>query len=141
PAAARNAGLRIAKGDLIAFLDADDFWEPPFLERSAGFLTTHRECIAASTGLRFLRIVGHSEVGPALLKRGGNGDLRPFVIENFFEFWADQDHIRTGSAVMRRSVLIEAGLQQENLRFCEDLELWGLLATFGKWGFIPEPLW
>ena len=27
------------------------------------------------------------------------------------------------------------------MRVSQDLEYWGLLATNGKWGFIPEPLW
>ena len=33
-----------------------------------------------------------------------------------------------------------AGGQREDLRICEDLEYWALLATYGTMGFIPEVL-
>jgi hypothetical protein len=38
-------------------------------------------------------------------------------------------------------VIKEAGPQRADLRVSQDLEYWGYLATFGKWGFIPQPLW
>ncbi|HSN68694.1 MAG TPA: glycosyltransferase family 2 protein [Thermoanaerobaculia bacterium] len=43
---ARNAGLEVAQGDLIAFLDADAVAAPDWLERASGFLETHPDFAA-----------------------------------------------------------------------------------------------
>ena len=40
-AAARTAGLKLAKGDLIATLDSDDVWNPDFLKKSVDCLMRH----------------------------------------------------------------------------------------------------
>lgn len=138
PSAARNRGVGLAGGKFIALLDADDYWAPTFLEKTRRFLDEHPEAVAVSVGQR-IKLFGHEEVvAPAILR--GQHNLQPTVLENFFDFWSKHNHITTGSVLIRKELLDAAGGQRSDLRVCEDLELWAHLATFGKWGFIPEVL-
>lgn len=138
--AARNRGLEIASGDYVAFLDADDYWLPGFLEKTVAFLDAHPDVVAVSCASLTRMHDGSERVGPACVA-DGSGPSSPLVLDDFYQFWAEQDHVRTGTVLVRRSVIEEAGGQCANLRISQDLEYWGYLATFGKWGFIPEPLW
>ena len=135
PAKARNKGLQEAKGRYVAFIDADDYWEDTFFEKTVGFLDAHHECIAVTVGQRHLTVSG-DHLAPACL-----GDYKePIVLENFFAFWGTWMHVCTGSIMIRKVYAEKTGGQRADLRITEDLEFWALLATYGKYGFIPEVL-
>ncbi|MCE5230694.1 glycosyltransferase [bacterium] len=140
--AARNAGLGIANGEFIAFLDADDYWAPGFLRKCVEFLGAHQDAIAVSTGI-IVRLWGKPERRwpPPGAPTGANSPFGARVLENFFDFWAEHDHMRTGAAVIRREAIDRAGFQRADLRISQDLEYWAYLATWGKWGLIPDHLW
>lgn len=140
PAAARNAGIRLAAGDYLALLDADDFWHPRFLAACVRFLREHPAAVAVSTAGVVLLGNGSARPIPAPLPPPAL-PAEPLVLEDFFRFWARHDHVRTGTVLMRADAVRRAGLQREDLRVSQDLEYWALLATHGPWGFIPEPLW
>jgi len=139
PAAARNRGLKQTNGEFVAFLDADDYWKPQFLETTVGFLEKHPEAVAVSVG-QIHKVIGKNpSVMPKIMAEQCT-QLEPQVLNNFFEFWAEHNHVCTGSVMMRTEVAKKTGGQRAELRVCEDLEFWAYFATFGKWGFVPEIL-
>lgn len=139
PAAARNTGLKYATGKYTAFLDADDYWESQFLVRTINFLEQHTEAVAVSVG-QIHKMINQTEIVIPRILTEKNIQLKPHVLDNFFDFWAKHKHVCTGSVLMRTEIAQKAGGQRKDLRICEDLEFWFYTATFGKWGFIPEIL-
>jgi len=138
--AARNAGLSVANGSFVAFLDADDYWLPGFLEVCLAFLNKHPNVVVVNTGY-IIKKWGGEYVGPSSVDKYRESFPNGFVLDNFFDFWGKYDHVRTGTVVIRREIIEKAGYQRADLRISQDLEYWGYIATFGLWGFIPEPLW
>ena len=140
PAAARNRGIEAATGKYLAFLDADDYWLPDFLKETVGFLEENPEVIAVSTG-QLHKIPGKPDtIAPAILKTDPEKYSQPVVLPDYFSFWAEHNHVCTGSVLMRTDIVKQTGGQRPELRITEDLEFWAYLATFGKWGFIPKVL-
>jgi len=135
PSTARNRGLRESRGRYVAFIDADDYWESRFIERTVSFLERAPECIAVSVGQKHLSVSGEA-VRPICIDKYSV----PIILDDFFDFWATYNHVCTGSVVVRREAVDKIGGFREDLLCNEDWEYWAMIGAYGKWGFIPEIL-
>jgi len=131
-ASARNLGIEHAQGEWIAFLDADDYWEPSKLERQLAFSTDvglvgGRWYAEAPGKPRSVAKIGHPEFFGKM--------LRPRNSEAFhvaMNLW-------TGVLLVRRTAL---GVQRfvSGLEPAEDRDLWIRLVASTAVYLVPEPL-
>jgi glycosyltransferase involved in cell wall biosynthesis len=134
-ASARNWGLDRARGRLIAFLDADDYWEPHKLARQLAVLERHPR-VGLVAGAYFEQAPGGERrastlAGPvALDQEVAAAGARAFEIA--LQVW-------TSVALVRRDAL--GGLRfDETLRTAEDRDLWIRLIAGAPHYLIAEPL-
>ena len=133
--AARNAGLRVARGRYVALLDGDDLWAPKFLETLVGMLESDESLSVAYPNAVFLGSPNYSgrlyqEVFPA---------TEPVTFDRVLQ---RKCHI-FGSLVMRREALDDVGLFDETLegQGAEDFELWLRMLQRGhRFKFTTESL-
>ena len=107
PAAARNRGIEIARGEFLAFLDVDDLWADGVLHRLVDHLQAHPE-IGIAQGL----------IQQMHLDRSVP-ETQPRIFTPVFEPY---QFINIGSAVYRRTVFDTVGLFDPELRDNEDTD-------------------
>jgi glycosyltransferase involved in cell wall biosynthesis len=125
PSAARNVGIASARGEFIAFLDADDLWPAGKLAAQLDVLLQHPEAALVCGDCRQFDARGRwprTEYASNGVGAGGwdSGELVPQAYSRLLE----NNFITTGSVVARRAMLQEAGGFAEDLRLVEDLDLW-----------------
>lgn len=131
-AGARNAGIRAASGDLIAFLDHDDRWYPEKLAR----------CVAELDADPGAGLVCHQEKVVKDGREVGVTRNGPWT-EGMYESLLFSGNALSPSAVVAlKPKLFEAGLFRENPEFntVEDYDLWMRLARVCRMRFLGEIL-
>ncbi|MBR8838295.1 MAG: glycosyltransferase [Stigonema ocellatum SAG 48.90 = DSM 106950] len=130
--AARNAGIRAAQGQYIAFLDDDDLWLPNKLEKQIACLESNPKI-----GLVYSDMFCFDENG-VFPHTWAKANPTPPIQECWILFV--RNFIPTPSVVVRQECLDKVGLFDETLTTCEDYDLW--LRIIEKWSvhFLNEPL-
>ena len=131
--AARNHGIAMACGEYVAFLDADDWWEPNKLELQVTVMESD-----PTVGLVYSAYHEVTDTGQAILRSRSTGD-QPGV--RLFDQLVLGNIIGSPSFVMaRRHEVMRVGGFDEALRQSEDWDLWLRLAAESLVAYIDKPL-
>jgi hypothetical protein len=123
--AARNAGIRLARGEIVAFLDSDDRWRANHLEVVTAVLDRHPEAVLVCTAPGF-RVRKHDRPSEARLI-----DALPQTIGEYFLG-------PISCTAVRRSAVVAAGGYDEALSVMENTELFIRLAALGPFALLEH---
>jgi glycosyltransferase involved in cell wall biosynthesis len=131
---ARNTGIRAARAPLISLLDGDDMWEPEFLSVMLDEL--RRDSSVDMLYCDALYFGDTPEAGHAF------SEFNPTTGEVTFERLLTQEcNVLSSSTVVRRELLLRAGLFDERLRSSEDFDMWlRVLKAGGRIAYLGRPL-
>lgn len=131
PSVARNRALAVAQGELIAFLDDDDYWQPDKLQRHVALFG--RDPAHGFVYSDFSLFHGDSVAAPALAPwQKKSGYIFDDLLRDCF--------IHPSTVVVQRRLLQATGSFDETLSIVEDYDLWLRLAHAAPAGFVDAPL-
>jgi len=134
--AARNAGLRAARGEFVGFLDADDLWLPNYLEDQLAVIRERNCDLVCADAL----IVGESpDAGRTYFETVM--EAAPPKEVTFLDLLSGERSLITSGVLARREHVLEVGLFDEKLRNAQDFDLWLRLARRGsRLAYQPQVL-
>lgn len=124
----RNRGLKLAVGEFVSFLDADDLWTPDKLESQLADLKNNLSAQVAYSWTDYI-----DENGKFLVRGThitANGDVyEQLLVSNFLE--------NGSNPLIRRKALIALGGFDESLNAAQDWDMWLRLAD--QYHFVAIP--
>ena len=138
PAVARNRGASISRGDIIAFQDSDDLWQPSKLARQVHLMEMNRSvpCCLCGIAMRFENGKPFTSFDHSLVRL----DRHEGLWLNVLDVLATRFILFNQAAAIRRAAFEKIGGFAEDLRYLEDYDLPLRLALEGPWAFIRDAL-
>lgn len=124
---ARNFGCKISRGSFLAFIDADDEWDPDFLKNVYWLYKKNKSCKVYATGYK---IPGSRNSANEYIAVGDYFQLSYLGCLNFC----------ASSFCLDKKVFEELGGYDESLMVSEDLDLYYRAAVLTNFCFISKPL-
>ena len=124
--AARNKGIKKSKGDLIAFLDADDEWDPEYLQTQINLIQKYPQCheYACNYVIKDMQGSITKTIINNLPFKNNDGYLT-----NYFEVASHSNPpLWTSTIVVRKSAIEDVGGFPIGIKSGEDLITWAKLA-------------
>lgn len=132
---ARQHGVDISRGSLLAFLDSDDIWLPSKLEKQVQFLEQHGDAAYVYCWASVIDKHGYPVQWPVLgsLHDPAQFSLQELVLGNFI--------VGPGSTLLlRRRAYDACGGFNPQIQFAEDWDLCLRLGVNHRFGCVCEPL-
>jgi glycosyltransferase involved in cell wall biosynthesis len=129
---ALNDGLAIARGDLVARMDADDICLPSRFEKQVSYMNEHHDCVAVGSTAMLIDVeadhvkrwevpADHAEISQLHLEGRAGQIIHP-------------------SVMMRKTTVLQAGGYHSEWLWVEDYDLFLRLADLGKLANLQEDL-
>ena len=133
---ARNKGVSLSTSTYITFLDADDWWEPTFLEEMSGLIERHPDAGIYGTGYWIVKN-GKKRLAPIGVEEGFTEG-----IINYCKVYAKTlcMPLTSITVAIPRTVFNETVGFKPHLKLGEDFDLWIRIAMKHKVAFLNKPL-
>jgi len=118
PGRARNRGISLARGDLIAFLDSDDQWEPTHLAMEVEVFERFSDCALVCSQARVENRT-----------KGGGIDDGKVLYGDLYVSLFQHNFVRTPATMVRKRCLEDLGGFNEFYNCFEDYDLWLRIAA------------
>ena len=134
---ARNTGIATSRGEYVAFLDQDDWWQPNKIAQQMACFERDPVIGLVHTGVAYFDERSQEYTRPL------NPLARPELLQGeCFRQLLAENHIRNSSVMVRRDLLTQVGACDQAIsgNTVQDYDLWLRLARASRFAYLPEQL-